>query len=194
MRLTEQLRALVEAVGADADLSGELWHLLTLAAAAVPSCLGLSLVFGPPDPPLTLSALVPPATAGPVLASLVVHLPRRSTADAGTQLVLYSGAVGAFDDVAPDLLALLDLSSRHLTRDAHLALPDSSRSALVLRDELDDRSAVARAIGMLLDRGLLPDAGYRELLRRGTERGGDAAAAARTLLAEAAGSDASRDE
>ena len=90
-RADARLRAFAEAVGAAIDLPAELGHLLVLAVAAVPSCIGVSLVFaGGLTPALTVSALPVGAPTVPVLASLGLRLPRPpppSTRGCGRDLV-----------------------------------------------------------------------------------------------------------
>ncbi len=68
--------------------------------------------------------------------------------------MLYASGRRAFHTVAVDLLTLLDLNPGRAVLDRHLALPDLADAADTLAAQLDDRSAVERAVGVLLARGL----------------------------------------
>jgi hypothetical protein len=180
------LRALAAAVGAPVDVHAEVGYLLRLAVAAVPSCIGLSLVLHGPGPELTVSAMGSALHPQPVLASLAVRLPRPQPASADAELVLYAGAPRAFHAVVPSLLALLDRSHRRVSVDGHLAGPDlvAERAAAVRRTE---QSEVNQAIGVLLGRGLLPAVGHDELRRLAAVHGTSVLLAARAVLAGAGG-------
>lgn len=169
-----------------AELARELQRLLELAVQAVPSCLGVSVTLQGDGPALTISARRPGWHDRPVLASLLVRLPRRpATCTAGgADLVVYASAAHAFRETAPSVLALLDMTGRQVTLDRHLIAPDviAERAALALW--LDEKTSIDRAMGMLLARGLLPTDGRRELERRASVAGISIGAAARLLLAE----------
>jgi hypothetical protein len=181
------LRALAAAVGAPIDVYAEAGHLFRLAVAAVPSCIGVSLVLHAPGPALTVSAMGPGPHPQPVLASLAVRLPRPQPASAVAELVLYAATPRAFHAVVPSLLVLLDRSHRWVSVDGHLAGPDlvAERAEAARRVAQSD---VDRAVGVLLDRGMLPAEGYDELRRLASVHQISVLLAARAVLAEAGGS------
>jgi hypothetical protein len=123
-----------------------------------------------------------------VLSSLAVELPapRDRPAGAARRLVVYSSAPGAFDVVAPEVLVLLDMGRRRVTVDGHLVLPSLEVERLDLAHHVADASAVARAHGVLLDRGMVLEEGRTELTLRAAAGEITLSAAARVLLAETA--------
>ncbi len=180
--ITAHLRALARRSGAPETLSSELEELLLGVLRAAPSCLGVSLTLTRQGLPVTVTSLSLSAGLREVRSSLAVQLPRRAAQDApGPLLVLCSGAVGALDQLRLDLLALLDLDPRKVCIDTHLALPDLATEADGLAAQLDDLSALNQAVGVLLDRGLLPEQG-RALLDDLAAAGDTIAVAAARLL------------
>lgn len=150
------------------DLFVELGRLLELAILAIPTCVGVSLILRGRAPAVTVSALRPGWHSKLVQASMAVHLPRPHAvpaSDGGAELRIFAGEPDAFADTAPSLLALLDMSARHITVDAHLEAPDLDEEQAIRERWLDDQTVMNRALGILLDRGLLPDEGRLELAR-----------------------------
>jgi hypothetical protein len=179
-------RVSAAAAGSPAELGIELDRLLELAVQAVPTCLGASLVMHARTPAVVLSALRAGWERVPVLASLAVRLPRplgSPATDAGAELRIYAGAPHAFAHTAPWLLALLDMTARHVTVDGHLELPDLDEELAARERWLTDQSVIERAIGVLLDRGLLLPEGRLELARLAAVGGTDVLAAALAVLA-----------
>ncbi len=152
------------------DLAAQVRALLRLTTTSVPSCSGVRLSLTRDNLPVTVTALTLDAGLEPVRSSLAIRLPHNplvhsaltnSTSlppgrslPAGAELVLYASCRRAFHTVAVDLLALLDLDPRRAVLDRHLALPDLADAADTLAAQLDDCSAVERAVGVLLARGL----------------------------------------
>jgi len=180
------------------DLAAQVRALLRLTTTSVPSCSGVRLSLTRDNLPVTVTALTLDAGLEPVRSSLAIRLPHNplvhsaltnSTSlppgrslPAGAELVLYASCRRAFHTVAVDLLALLDLDPRRAVLDRHLALPDLADAADTLAAQLDDCSAVERAVGVLLARGLSVGQGRQELTRRAAAHGHDLPAAARQLL------------
>ena len=139
-------------------------------------------------PPITLSALRAGWHDEPLRASMCMRIPRQLTrpgSEDGAELVLFATAPNAFRDAAPSVLALLDLRSRLLTLDAHLQTPDLDEERAGLVRLLDEEGVLDRAVGILLDRGLLPEDGRLELVRLAALAGTSVSAAARALIASA---------
>jgi hypothetical protein len=167
------------------DLVVELARLLELAVLAIPTCIGASLIVRSRAPGVSLSALRPGWHGVPVLASLAVRLPRPPTAPSphgGAELRIYAGAPHAFAETAPSLLALMDMTARQVTVDGHLELPDLIEEQAARERWREDRAVIDRAIGILLDRGLLLDEGRLELARLAAVGGTSALEAAQALI------------
>lgn len=143
---------------------------------AVPSCLAVTITHARLGGEISASTVAAPA---PVLASLAVPL---STVSSGGLLILRAGEAGAFLLLADDLDGLLGPGHPPIDLDEHLAWP-SAENAKSLCASLADLSAVDQAIGVLVDRGLPPEAAHRELERRVGEGDTTIADVSRALLA-----------
>jgi hypothetical protein len=144
---------------------------------AVPSCLAVTITHARLGGEISASTVAAPA---PVLASLAVPL---STVSSGGLLILRAGEAGAFLLLADDLDGLLGPAGHPpIDLDEHLAWP-SAENAKSLCASLADLSAVDQAIGVLVDRGLPPEAAHRELERRVGEGDTTIADVSRALLA-----------
>ncbi|MDQ6648631.1 MAG: hypothetical protein M3Z02_00690 [Actinomycetota bacterium] len=189
-----QLRRLATASGDEDALSSDLDELLALVQRSVPSCVAVSVTMGGADARLTFTAVAQPADLRAVRASLYLRLPggRAGVSEAARPVLLvHASSARAFDQMTVDLLALLDIDPSRATVDGHLG-PPAAADTDTTGNRLDDVSAVNRALGVLLDRGLLPSDGQAELAR--LARAGDSsvpAAACRLLaaLSEAAAAD-----
>jgi hypothetical protein len=114
-----------------------------------------------------------------VLASLAVPLP--GVGPAGV-LVLRAAAAGAFLLLADDLDLLLEPGHPPIDIDEHLTWPPAPTSAS-FSAALADLHVVDQAVGVLIDRGLPPEAARRELRRQADAADTTVAAVSRTLLA-----------
>ncbi len=169
------------------DLAALVRGLPRLTTTSVPSCSGLRLTLTRDNLPVTVTALTLDAGLEPVRSSLAIRLPHNNPLPGrpppgGAELVLYASRRRAFHTVAEDLLTLLDLNPRRAVLDRHLALPDLADAPATLAAQLDDRSAVERAVAVLLARGLPADQGRQELTRRSGAHGHDLPSGARQLL------------
>ena len=181
-------RVSAAAAAGHAEVVVELGRLLELAVLAVPTCLGASLIIHGRGESVAFSELRAGWNGVPVLASLAVRLPRppaNPVRDGGAELRIYAGAPHAFAHTAPWLLALMDMTARQMTLDAHLELPDLGQERAARNRWLTEQTVVDRALGVLLDRGLLPGAGRLELDRLAALGGTTALEAAHLLLAPA---------
>lgn len=152
--LAADLRVLTDALdepGVDIEHS---LHQLTLdAAAAVPSCLGLSVVVTNSDPPFTVSVLADGALAGDIRTSLHVLVPGTGAGRGpAAALILYAGALGTFVDLAADLAWLTGRPLTAVTLDEHLTVPAGPDIAT----QLQAASDINQAIGVLIGRGYTP--------------------------------------
>lgn len=175
------------------DLAALVRGLPRLTTTSVPSCSSLRLTLTRDNLPVTVTALTLDAGLEPVRSSLVIRLPHNNPLPGrpppgGAELVLYASGRRAFHTVAEDLLTLLDLNPGRAVLDRHLALPDlaaagaAAAAADTLAAQLDDCSAVERAVAVLLARGLPEGQGRQELTRRAGAHGRDLPSGARQLL------------
>lgn len=175
--IARQLRLLCdEPDDADRLVTG-LTELGSSVAAAVPSCMSVSVWVGVAgsDAPVTIG--IRSEGVGPVLASLAVP---RSLAEPGDIVLFQAREAGAFLVLADDLRGWLD-PLVPLLIDEHLHL-EIDATAGGLTSSMDDLSAVNRAVGVLIDRGLLPEAAQAELSRRAQQDGTDLPSVSRVLL------------
>lgn len=133
---------------------------------AVPSYGGLSMTVMVEGQPVTLSSMSDQATDVVIGSSLDVPLSLTAGLAAGSGLVLYAGAPGAFVDLAADLTYALGAGEGEVVLDRHLK--PASRSGIVGVEEL---AMINRAIGVLIGRGRTPDEARDYLHRTAEERG-----------------------
>jgi hypothetical protein len=145
---------------------------------AVPSLLAVSIVLVRCGGEVPVSIRAGAADSAAVLASLAVPLPAAEPADV---LVLRAGEAGAFLLLADDLDGMLGPGQPPIEVDRHLSWP-SALTGESLAASLADLAAVDQGIGVLLARGLPPEAGRRELQRRADDAGVAIGAASRSLL------------
>jgi hypothetical protein len=181
--ITESLAEHLRILGGDPDpghrLAAGLSQLGRDLAVAVPSCLAVSIVLVRLGGEITVSALARTADPAAVLASLAVPL---SAGEPGGLLVMRAGEAGAFLLLADDLDGLLGPDHPPIDVDQHLTLPPVGTGES-LAAALADLRAVNQGIGVLLDRGLPPEAARRELQRRAQDTNTSVGVASRVLLA-----------
>ena len=143
-----------------ADLVGSVHDAFVVA---VPSALGLAFTIQTsPDLTIrsipaefTLSTLDGAATA--VATSLHVPLGSWTDLEPGSAVIFYAGNAGALVDLAADLGWLLNLRA-DVVLDGHVpAQPLEATSGLA------ELSVIQQAVGVLIDRGMAPQAGRDEL-------------------------------
>lgn len=172
-----QLHLLCDDTDDRGRLATGLIQLGTSVAAAVPSCVSISVwlaVIGR-DAPVTIG--IHQGTGEPVLASLAVP---RSLSEPADMVLFQASEAGAFLLLADDLRGLLDpLLSLRVDEHLHLGI-DATEGRLV--SSMADLSVVNRAIGILIERGLPPEEARAELSRRAAQDGTDLAAVSRQIL------------
>jgi hypothetical protein len=131
------LEALLRTVAADTRL-------------AVDSYLGLTMTLMIDGYPITLTAIDPDDIA----TSLRLPLDVLGHTDPGSVLVLYAAKPGAFVDLAADLSFALGLSPNTMTLDDDLTPTSDDPAGL---QGLAEMVQVNQAIGILIERGHLPD-------------------------------------
>ena len=159
------------------DLAAALDRLGRDVVRAVPSCLAVTITHAGLGGEISVSI-----TAGraAVLASLAVPL---SAVAAGDLLILRAREAGAFLLLADDLGVLLGPDHHPAVRlDEHLTWPTAANGES-LGASLADLSVIDQAIGVLVDRGLPPEAAHHELWRRVGETNTTIAAVSRAVLA-----------
>lgn len=122
---------------------------------AVPSALGLAFTIRASPAAVTVSTLDGAATA--VATSLQVPLGAWTDLEPGSAVVFYAATAGALVDLAADLGWLLNLHA-DVVLDGHL--PAQPREVI---SGLAELSVIQQALGVLIDRGMTPQAGRDEL-------------------------------
>lgn len=170
--LSRQLSDLTDALDAPGtDLQAILAVLIDDVTAAVPSFLGLTMTLRLAGEPITLHA-IEPITVRAARSSLQLPLDPLAGAGPGSVAVFYAGDADAFAVLAVDIRRLYGLDGEVLL-DRHLPGPGTDPPGVI---DPAQATAIHRAIGFLIGRGLPPEDAARELDRR-------AAVAGRTLLA-----------
>jgi hypothetical protein len=176
--VAEQLLLLHEDADGTSNSAAALHRLAQAVTLAVPSCLSVTITLVRLGGDISVSTVSGAATPAPALASLAVPL---SAFPAGDLLVLRAGAAGAFLLLADDLSGLLGPGRPPVELDKHLDRPPAPSSE-EFAASLVDLSVVDQAVGVLVDRGLPPDAARRELWSRAGAAGTTVAAVSRDLL------------
>ena len=177
--VTEQLLLLHADPGRAGEFAAALDRLGRDVALAVPTCLAVTITFARPGGAISVSTTAGAAEPAAVLASLAVPL---SAGASSGLLVLRAGEAGAFLLLADDLGGLLGPGQPPIELDKHLSWPVASSNESVAASVADLRT-VHQAVGVLIGRGLPPDAARRELRRRAGEADMTVASVSRDLLA-----------
>lgn len=178
--LTEQLQLLLSGdPGRGERLAAGLNRLRADLTQTVPSLLAVSIRLVRAGGGITLSTLARAADSTPVRASLAVPL---SATEPGDVLVLRAAEEGVFLLLADDLAGLLSPGHPPIEVDRHLNWPPVVTGES-LAASLADLNAVNQGIGVLLGRGLPPEAALRELQHRADEADVTIGVAGRLLLA-----------
>jgi hypothetical protein len=173
--LAADLRTLTDALERPGvDLQTALHAVGLSVAATTGSFLGLTMTMLADGLPYSFTVWNAPGDADTVAASLLVPLP--APVGDGSTLVLYASAAGAFVDLSADLAFALGLDLDSVRVNQHLTPPDAGEAA-----GLADLGRVNQAVGVLIDRGLLPHAA-RDELRRLAGAGADLGTVAQHVL------------
>lgn len=158
--------------------------LLCLARASCPSCVAVSLTLDPEEQSVTIAASG--STGHRHAPALTVRLPRprkNGPAPQSAVLVVFATDTVALTRLAADLTELLGIDPGRITLVAAAPVPQNAAANLVLSEQLAERAAVDRALGVLLDQGWVSTEGRGELQRRADDAGASLAQAAATVLA-----------
>ena len=179
MELTTALAQQLQDLDRSGHLGPALGQLAAGLAVAVPSLLTVSLVLDHQGVQVPVSITAEPDLDAVVRASLAVQL----AGEAGSMLILQAAEQGAFLLLRDELAGLPSPQVPAPQVDQHLAPTVPPGPALTwARTEL---AAVDRAVGVLLDRGMLPALALADLRRRAELAGTTLGGAGRALLAEA---------
>lgn len=161
------------------DLQAVLDVLADDLAAAVPSYLGLTVTLYVDGNAVVFSTLDAGNTVE-IRASLLLPLaPLGATISTGS-VIFYSGADGAFIDLADDARWIFNLNG-HPVLDAHLPSAAALAEPPGIRG-LADLGDINQAVGMFVEEGLTPPQAHTELRRRAIGNSQSLPAAARQLL------------
>lgn len=136
-----------------ADLVGSLHEAFVVA---VPSALGVAFTIRASPAGVTVSTLDGAATA--VATSLQVPLGSWTDLEPGSAVVFYAATTGALVDLAADLGWLLNMRAA-VVLDGHLR-PAQQQGVM---SGLAELSVIQQGVGVLIDRGMIPQAGRDEL-------------------------------
>jgi hypothetical protein len=159
--LSTDLKALTDLLDEPGtDLEATLQALAADTRQAVDSYLGLTMTLVIDGYPITLT------TVEPVEVETSLRLPLSALGNAGLlgALVFYAGNPGAFVDLAADLSFALGLGPDVVALDQDLT-PISDPAGLTGLTGLAEMSQVNQAIGILIERGHMPDSARTELHR-----------------------------
>ena len=177
--LIEQLAALSLALDEPgADLQAIIAVLMDDLAGAVPSFLGMTITITQDDRRLVLTTM-DDGRRGSARASLRLALGRPGSPPVG-HIVFYAQWPDAFVGLAADARHRAGGAGR-IVVDGDLGDDNTPRTSETLSETLSERGEVYQAIGLLIDRGFLPDEA-RAQLERGATGGLSRAQAARQLL------------
>jgi hypothetical protein len=150
--LIRQLAALTETIDEPgADLQAMLQVLIDDLTLAVPSLLGLTLTVTRGGVPVTLQIL-PPEHADAVSTSLLIPLDMIGVDDPGGTLIIFAARPGALVDLAADTRFAYGLDGQ-VVLDEHRPTPSTPPGAT----DPDGVRIIQQAIGLLIDRGHLPE-------------------------------------
>lgn len=158
--------------------------ILHLARASCPSCVAVSLTFDHENHSVTIAASE--STRQWHAPALTVKLPPPSTKGPARQpavLTVFATDSAALTRLAADLTAVLRIDPSRITLAGPTPVPQAEAAEQVLSEQLGDRAAINRALGVLLDQGWAPTQGRSELQRRADNAGASLAHAAAGVLA-----------
>lgn len=165
------------------DLTETLTRLAADSQAAVDSYLGLSVMITSKRSVFDFTVLNEGTQAEHIRTSLLVSLSPAvlggTSATTAVALILYAAAPGAFIDLAADLSWITGRTIADFHLDEHRTLPPSyiDPTPLAVMSDID------QAIGVLIGRGLTPEAAERDLYARAVTAGIDLLGAASLILA-----------
>jgi hypothetical protein len=159
--LAADLTALSEALHGDVDLETTLRHFAATAALAVPSYLGMTMTVIVDGHRVSFTEPERPGGQRPVATSVMIPLSDIAGSEAGSSLVLYAAAPGAFVDLAADLTYALQVGPDVLALDAQRT-PAVDESGL---NGLADLTQINQALGILIGVGHTLDGARSELQR-----------------------------
>jgi hypothetical protein len=164
-----------------ADLTLVVAQLGDSCALAVRSYLGFSINVTVGELPVSFSVLEESLDPAEIVSSVRFPLGAEVDQSAGSEIVLYAGAAGAFVDLAADLTYALGGGPDAVRLDQHLTPPDPA----LVASGLAAMSRHNQAIGILLERGLHPADAVIELHRLARLDSTSTDAAARRVIESA---------
>ena len=150
------------------DLEAILSVLTDDLVSAIPAYLGLIITLHVEGNPVIISTL-DRARDGQARASLLLSLQPNGSAGAAGSVAFYSGAAGAFADLAGDARWIFNLSGPPVL-DGHLA-GGRNRAEPAGISGLAAYTNINQAIGVLIEEGHTPDGARDELARRSVRAG-----------------------
>lgn len=145
----------------DADIAALLTALGAEARATIDSFAGITFVLMTDGHPIRFTAFEAGMTEADVVTSVMLPLAALAATEAGSMLIIYAARPGALVDLAADAAVALGITPDSVSLDRHLPGPGELSGPSGLADAL----VMNQAIGVLLDRGLLPATARLEVHR-----------------------------
>ena len=167
------------------DLHRSVTELVAALTQSVDSLVSVALTVVVDQRPYSVT--VPVHSGQDAVSSVAIPLRPRTGAAAGSQLVLLAGTRGAFVDLVADVSSAMNWDTATIAIDTHVPVHSASTGdhTFDIQQDLEDRSTIDQALGVLLAQGLtMHDAG-RHLTHRAEQDGVTIADAARAVLHDA---------
>jgi hypothetical protein len=182
-QLTNALATLTEGLDDPSiDLHTLLSELVAGLTESVDSLVSVALTVVADDRTYSVTALTSTDAAAQTSVSIPLRSQHGSAAEA--RMILLAATPGAFVDIAADIGFASELDPATIHMDTHLSPANDGDLVIDLQQDLEDRSAIDQALGVLLERGTTMHAANLALVHRADRSGIALADAARAVLAE----------
>ncbi|MDV7133474.1 ANTAR domain-containing protein [Williamsia muralis] len=167
------------------DLHQRLAELVAALTESIDSLVSVALTVVVDHRPFSVA--VPVRKGVEAITSVSIPLRRQSGPDTESRLVLLAGTPGAFVDLVADVSLAMNSDPATIDVDTQLppAVPFENDPGVAMQRDLEDRSAIDQALGVLLARGATMQAASTHLSQRAEGDNVSMADAARAVLDDA---------
>ena len=167
------------------DLHERVSELVVALAHSIDSLVSVALTVVVDHRPYSVT--VPVGSGSLAVSSVSIPLGAPSEPATGSRLVLWAGAPGAFDELIADVSSAMDCDPTTFDTVTHLPARTAfgGSHAVDMHQDLEDRSAIDQALGVLLERGLTMREAGRHLTQRAELDDVSLADAARAVIDDA---------
>ncbi|MGK9269683.1 ANTAR domain-containing protein [Williamsia muralis] len=168
-----------------ADLHERVAELVEALTESIDSLVSVALTVMVDHRPFSVA--VPVRQGVVAVTSVSIPLRRQSWPDTESRLVLLAGTPGAFVDLVADISFAMNSDPAMIGVDTQLpaAVPSDDDPGVDMQRDLEDRSAIDQALGVLLARGATMQAASTHLSQRAERDNISMADAARAVLDDA---------